>query len=253
MKARISLAVILWVLFVALLAYGINIKNVTFKTTLGKVIFNHNKHLSEEGIKGSCKTCHNTIFNLRKPARFTMADMGKGLSCGACHNGKRAFDIKDCSKCHKTVEVVIKVRETGPVTFSHKKHLGAYKCESCHPKPYTVGTRKKTTMEQMGKGQSCGLCHNGKRAFAVSECVRCHPTKEVNFAVKDVGDVLFSHELHTGMYKCGDCHVKLYLPSSQNKRRTMAEMEAKQSCGACHDGQTAFTVKENCEKCHKMK
>jgi c(7)-type cytochrome triheme protein len=30
----------------------------------------------------------------------------------------------------------------------------------------------------------------------------------------------------------------------------MDEMEKGKSCGACHDGKTAFTVKENCDTCH---
>jgi c(7)-type cytochrome triheme protein len=30
-----------------------------------------------------------------------MADMQKGFSCGACHNGTRAFSVKaNCSRCH---------------------------------------------------------------------------------------------------------------------------------------------------------
>jgi len=31
----------------------------------------------------------------------------------------------------------------------------------------------------------------------------------------------------------------------------MADMEKGLYCGACHDGQRAFTVKGNCDKCHK--
>jgi c(7)-type cytochrome triheme protein len=31
----------------------------------------------------------------------------------------------------------------------------------------------------------------------------------------------------------------------------MAEMEKGKSCGACHDGKTAFATTANCAKCHK--
>lgn len=253
MKYRYSLFTLAAVLFAFSYAYGINIKNVTFKTAnFGKVIFNHNTHFDQEGIKNNCRTCHNAIFNLRKKASYTMADMGKGKSCGACHNGKRAFDIKDCAKCHQAGDVTLKVKETGPVTFGHSKHTAAYKCGICHPGLYQVGSHKTVSMALMEKGKSCGSCHTGKAAFAVSECQKCHPVKDIDFTVKDAGNVKFSHELHTGMFKCSDCHVKLYLPSTGNKRKTMADMEAGQSCGACHDANSAFTVKENCEKCHKM-
>jgi c(7)-type cytochrome triheme protein len=36
--------------------------------------------------------------------KLTMDAMGAGKSCGACHNGKRAFGVMDgekCQTCHK--------------------------------------------------------------------------------------------------------------------------------------------------------
>ena len=257
MKQRCAFFILIVTVLACSFAYAVDIKDVTIKIpNFGKVVFNHSKHFLQEGIKNNCKACHNAIFNLRaKPrTRFTMADMEKGKSCGACHNGKRAFGLADCIKCHKVADVTMKVKETGPVTFSHKKHLAAAdKCAVCHPKLYDMTSNTPVTMAQMEKGKSCGTCHNGKSAFKVDECTKCHPVREVDFKVKDAGDVMFSHELHTGIYKCGDCHVKLYLPSAKNKRVTKAEMEAAKSCGACHlDGKDAFTVKENCDRCHKM-
>jgi c(7)-type cytochrome triheme protein len=32
----------------------------------------------------------------------------------------------------------------------------------------------------------------------------------------------------------------------------MPDMEKGKSCGACHDGKSAFTSSENCEKCHTV-
>jgi c(7)-type cytochrome triheme protein len=32
----------------------------------------------------------------------------------------------------------------------------------------------------------------------------------------------------------------------------MEAMESGKSCGACHDGDTAFGVAEDCESCHEM-
>jgi len=33
---------------------------------------------------------------------------------------------------------------------------------------------------------------------------------------------------------------------------TMEQMSAGESCGACHDGSTAFSVDESCDTCHAM-
>ena len=66
------------------------------------------------------------------------------------------------------------------------------------------------------------------------------------------GDVLFSHEAHvTGAgQKCTACHAKLYTNAKQHKKITMKEMQKGKSCGACHNGKTAFDVKGDCSKCH---
>lgn len=67
------------------------------------------------------------------------------------------------------------------------------------------------------------------------------------------GDVVFSHASHVdGMgLACTDCHDKLYLSKGQHKMITMKQMQKGKSCGACHNGKKAFSVKGDCAKCHK--
>lgn len=156
-------------------------------------------------------------------------------------------------------KMVIPNDATGPVEFSHYLHLEKVgkNCPSCHNGLYKVEqpqTRQHFSMKEMEeKAKSCGACHNGTRAFSVKgDCAKCHPTHDVTFE-NDGGPVLFSHEVHTGMYKCGECHPGMFVPShGKNPKVSMEQMEKGESCGACHDGGTAFTVKENCETCHKM-
>lgn len=155
-------------------------------------------------------------------------------------------------------KVTINSEATGPIEFSHYFHLEKVgkNCPSCHntlfnidpAKPRLTATMK--TMEE--KAASCGSCHNGTRAFSVKgDCAKCHPTRDVTFE-NDGGTVLFSHEVHTGMYKCSECHPGIFVPShGKNPPATMEMMEKGDSCGTCHDGGTAFTVKDNCDNCHK--
>lgn len=67
----------------------------------GNVIFSHDSHVGGLGLK--CTDCHDSLYVTKeKHKRVTMAQMQKGKSCGACHNGKKAFDVKaNCSNCHK--------------------------------------------------------------------------------------------------------------------------------------------------------
>jgi c(7)-type cytochrome triheme protein len=65
------------------------------------VVFDHESHVIKAGVK--CTECHYRVFNTKEARKaVTMANMQKGWSCGACHDGKKAFDVKmNCSKCHK--------------------------------------------------------------------------------------------------------------------------------------------------------
>lgn len=67
------------------------------------------------------------------------------------------------------------------------------------------------------------------------------------------GDTVFSHENHVvgAGLKCQDCHAKLYTNAKQHKAVTMKAMEQGKSCGTCHNGKKAFSVKQSCESCHK--
>ncbi len=69
----------------------------------GKVVFDGKTH-ADKGNK--CADCHQSgLFKMKKGGEvFTMKDMEAGKNCGACHNGTKAFGVKEassCAKCHK--------------------------------------------------------------------------------------------------------------------------------------------------------
>jgi c(7)-type cytochrome triheme protein len=68
----------------------------------GPVTFTHASHLAR-GAK--CADCHPGLFKMRRGgASLTMDAMAAGKACGACHNGKKAFEAMDaekCATCHK--------------------------------------------------------------------------------------------------------------------------------------------------------
>jgi c(7)-type cytochrome triheme protein len=76
---------------------------------------------------------------------------------------------------------------------------------------------------------------------------------DITFSMTGAADVTYSHEFHVmkAGLKCTDCHYKVFDTHVARKKMTMADMEKGLYCGACHDGQRAFTVKGNCDKCHK--
>lgn len=74
-------------------------KTVVFEKG-GKVIFDGKTHSSAK-----CNECHPAYFKMKKGADvMTMKDMEAGKYCGVCHDGTKAFGVKDaaaCAKCHK--------------------------------------------------------------------------------------------------------------------------------------------------------
>ncbi|MFA5180521.1 MAG: cytochrome c3 family protein [Syntrophales bacterium] len=66
------------------------------------------------------------------------------------------------------------------------------------------------------------------------------------------GEAAFSHERHAGKgLSCQQCHPEPYVTSEKHKTATMKEMDQGASCGLCHNGKLAFTVKGTCTTCHK--
>ena len=80
---------------------------------------------------------------------------------------------------------------------------------------------------------------------------------EVYLQTVSVGKVEFSHYTHMEMLSTGKdctvCHNDVYhIVTRKNPAFTMADMEAGQACGFCHDGKQAFSVSGDCTSCHAI-
>jgi c(7)-type cytochrome triheme protein len=260
MRKHLALYAYAIVLFSAVFAGAEETKDIKFSLKNAEpVVFSHAFHLTKYT---NCKTCHNAIFNLKDRRRFTMDEMEKGKSCGACHTGIKAFGVaseKDCIRCHKGKprDVAYKIKGLSDAVFSHSVHIaktgGA--CRGCHGKIIT-GKGKPVTMDEMEKGKTCGACHNRKKAFSVTaNCDRCHKggmkPKDIVFNLKAIGPVTFSHTVHTAAYACRDCHTKIFPYKAVVGNASMADMAKGKSCGTCHNGKDVFATTGNCAKCHK--
>jgi c(7)-type cytochrome triheme protein len=147
----------------------------------------------------------------------------------------------------------LQTKTVGKVKFDHMVH-GA-ECDACHPKIFIQkNNSNQVGMKAMEKGKSCGACHDGKKAFSVAgNCVTCH-AGDILFKEKETGNVNFSHAVHVDMFGCDKCHPDLFSAEKKGRKKkaTMAGMEKGESCGFCHNGNDAFSVAGDCEKCHKM-
>lgn len=232
----------------------------------GNVETKHEEPLSPviESLKDSglpCFKCHSyEKYAQNKPGIFSHAKHQTfGVHCNACHiikEHKESNVNKDaCNTCHKLTTFTLATSGM-PVNFSHQNHAKKAKCSDCHPGLFLMKKGStKLTMDEMYKGSSCGACHNGKKAFAATNCARCHAkmtsfNKEVSYPPKTMSAVAFSHELHTAMFKCDDCHTKLFKFKKGGSGMKMDDLYQGKFCGACHNGQSGFSVND-CQRCHK--
>jgi len=90
-------------------------------------------------------------------------------------------------------------------------------------------------------------------AFIAASAFAVPPGKTVEFPDGDAGKVIFDGKTHSEKgLKCNDCHTKIF-PMKKGGTFTMAEMNEGKACGACHNGEKAFSTKDeaDCGKCHK--
>ncbi len=169
------------------------------------VTFSHATHVEYESQR--CTGCHPKLFHLLNPTRrASHREMNRGGSCGACHDGKHAFDVRateSCRSCHAGRRAATAAAadsaggrsapafqgpkpfvfargggSPGPVTFRHATHVTASTtCRTCHPKPFAMKGTAPLPDGAMHEPGACGMCHDGKRSFSVEDeakCVRCH-------------------------------------------------------------------------------
>jgi len=190
-----------------------------------------------------------------------------GVNCVDCHLGvahageyRNKVDLKRCADCHEKRKATISMADIKigsgerAVTFSHKNHTAMISCTECHPGvfPMKKGSTKIAYADHT-KDVFCYSCHNNKKA--AFDCNKCHgssmmPKGPLTYKVKGMSAVSFSHELHTGMFKCDECHTKIWQMKKGAKKMKMDDMYAGKSCGKCHNGTIAFETTQ-CDKCHK--
>lgn len=232
----------------------------------GNVETKHEEPLSPviESLKDSglpCFKCHSyEKYAQEKPGVFShKKHKAFGAHCNACHiikeHKESNVNKNACNTCHKLTTFTLATSGM-PVNFSHQNHAKKASCNDCHPGLFLMKKGStKLTMDEMYKGSSCGACHNGKKAFASTNCARCHTkmtsfTKEVSYPSKTMSAVAFSHELHTAMFKCDDCHTKIFTFKKGGSGMKMDDLYQGKFCGVCHNGQSGFSIND-CQRCHK--
>lgn len=164
------------------------------------------------------------------------------------------------------------------VVFSHMAHVkdASLTCDTCHPaifrtRAYSAQNEGDFNMASIYDGKYCGACHNGEMAFSSNtQCARCHTGVKGLERAGDIDrlrkmkqfmpgkllvlgeglySVNFSHNAHK-VFRCNRCHTRLFGFSYSPGEITMNAIEQGLYCGACHNGEMAFSS-TNCVACHE--
>jgi len=75
-------------------------------------------------------------------------------------------------------------------------------------------------------------------------------TYEKEMSEKGLAPVIYPHWVHRIWFECKVCHQDIFIMKRWRNNITQEKIEAGQQCGRCHNGELAFGVEENCERCH---
>lgn len=101
MKMTVLLMLLLLVIAVPVASARMGGGDIKYEVKhIGNVTFYHDTHVETMGF--NCTECHPSIFETKeKHKSLQMSHKRQAQSCGACHNGKQAFDLKsNCYVCH---------------------------------------------------------------------------------------------------------------------------------------------------------
>ncbi len=208
----------------------------------GAVVFDHWLHRS----KFTCRVCHVDVgFAMEANATGVTASSNReGFHCGACHDGKRAYEGKiifaacsdgkneqRCDRCHSLGKSGTRKYEYHEFTARFPKGIYgvnwelAEKSGIIRPVDFVEGLSVKKAQMQ------------NRKDFNVQP------------AYPWVEPIEFSHQKHSIWNGCELCHPEIF-PSAQkgNIHFSMFSNIEGRGCGACH-GKVAFPL-NYCRGCH---
>ena len=216
--------------------YGtVIMRRKTKKAGVKPVVFAHWSHRA----KYTCRVCHIELeFSMRAGySGITREQYLSGKFCGACHDGKTAFTVKDgpqadCAKCH--------MENPDLMEAAFKKFAAAMPQST-----FGNGVDWAKALRE-GKISPRTTLKPGLSAMTLPDKLR-QPLKLGTTSPRS--DVVFSHEDHFEELECSSCHPDIFNIKKKGTQKFTMEANLYGSyCGACHM-YVAFPMKD-CRQCH---
>jgi c(7)-type cytochrome triheme protein len=207
------------------------------KAGMAPVVFPHWSHRA----KYTCRVCHLELeFSMNKgETGITREQYLAGKFCGACHDGKTAFTVRDgntpeCDKCH--------MKDTRPL----EKRFNEF--------------AKELPRSSYGNGINWTNALANEMITPINSILSERIDMELPSKLKAPikmkshsprGDVIFSHEVHFAELDCASCHPDIFnIKKRGTKNFDMGSNISRKYCGACHM-MVAFPMND-CNRCHVL-
>jgi len=175
-----------------------------------------------------CLFCHSDSYNqkIRKERVMSVGVKFRKLDGVKNPEFRKSVGLKD----------ILSEPITGDIEPNHKKHIDAgVACVECH----------------------LGVAHGGeyKNKVNLERCNECHEKRQAAINMSDIRiggadkAVTFSHKSHTAMFKCTECHAKLFLMRKGVTKITFADHQKSKLCYSCHNDKIASY---ECSRCHAV-
>ena len=131
--------------------------------------------VAAENIYPECHLHRSAEVSFRAPDSKDVMEVSIGT--GLCYRATLTLVIRDQYGDVLYKRTVEGMDDIPPAIFPHWVHRMQYKCSACHDELFKMQAgANEVTMDLIAEGKSCGVCHDGKKAFIsnVDTCLRCH-------------------------------------------------------------------------------
>ncbi|MBK5276339.1 MAG: hypothetical protein JJE30_15000 [Desulfuromonadales bacterium] len=214
--------------------YGnVVMRRKTKKAGMSPVVFSHWSHRQHY----TCRVCHvDLAMSMRSgDTGITRADYTSGKYCGACHDGRVAFSVKEstnCDRCHMK-EKELQDLENQFNAFASRLPLTNFgnginwsdclsnglikpvKSISSANIPMSLPDKLRNPMKLGTATARSDVSFSHEDHFAEMDCSNCHPDI---FSIKKKGTEDFSMDRNIFGNFCGACHMLVAFPMNDCKR-----------------------------------
>ncbi|HEY5523176.1 MAG TPA: c(7)-type cytochrome triheme domain-containing protein [Desulfuromonadaceae bacterium] len=216
--------------------YGnVIMRRKSVKAGMAPVVFPHWSHRAQY----TCRVCHLELeFSMRSgDTGVTRAQYLAGKYCGACHDGKTAFSVRDgdssqCGKCH--------MKDT--------RALGERFEKFAEKLPLSSFGNGIDWAEALRNGQIAPANSIRSKLFTMQFPEKLKAPIKLGTS-SPRSDVAFSHEDHFAELDCSSCHPDIFnIKKKGTEAFTMERNIYGNFCGVCHM-LVAFPMND-CRRCH---